>query len=463
VSIEIDSDRPIRKPADQRRLIEAVIAALSSDEADWIEWKSDLALKQASGRFSLARNILGMSNRHPDRAARVCGGLGYVIVGAGPGEVTGVEEIDPADLDNGLRSYLGSEGPEWSPAPVTMEEKTVLLITVEPPCWGQPPHPLRKTYQSDKQGGKGADDGTIFVRRNGATARANAEEVDMLASRTKRSPEPELQMTVDWIDHPSPLTPLAFGSKAHAEWIERERERLLAPLHAHQEKKRRAVPSNPLVNPTVSMFDNLQRSIASASYSAFAPQPEDRSPDEYGDEVEEYLTECTEQMLLHECIRALAERPITRVRLSLTNPTIRNLPDVEITLRLPGPVAAFTKDDLPDHQMPAPPRLFGTSRPSYLSTTVPNLSDLSPISRLPSRVSIDNSNSATVQLRAGNLRPQQTKPLPEFHLVAAQAAGRVVRGSWEATSTGVDAMVQGDLQILIADTGLGPLDLLKAS
>ena len=219
----------------------------------------------------------------------------------------------------------------------------------------------------------------------------------MLASRTKRSPEPELQLTLDWSDNPPPLTPLAFRSEAHAEWIDRERERLLAPLRAHQEKKRRVVPSNPLANPTVSMFNDLQRSIESASYSPFAPQPENRSPDDCNDAVEAYLTKCSEQKLLHACIRALAKRPITRVRLTLANPTVRNLPDVEVTFRLSGPVMAFTKDDVPDHEMPGPPRLFGTPRPNYQSTRITgNLPDLlSPISGLPARVSM---TTATLRL-----------------------------------------------------------------
>lgn len=51
-------------------LVCAVVAAEREDELDWIEWKiaGDLTKRPTQG--TVARHILGMANRMPDRAAQ---------------------------------------------------------------------------------------------------------------------------------------------------------------------------------------------------------------------------------------------------------------------------------------------------------------------------------------------------------------------------------------------------------
>jgi hypothetical protein len=70
-------------------LVEAVKNASANDELDWIEWKSTLDLTRKPGCFHVARAVLGLANRMPDRAARTCEGVGYVVVGAEPGSIPG--------------------------------------------------------------------------------------------------------------------------------------------------------------------------------------------------------------------------------------------------------------------------------------------------------------------------------------------------------------------------------------
>jgi hypothetical protein len=52
-----------------RRLVAAIVDADEHDELDWVEWKSALDLTTKHGCFHIARAVLGMSNRMPERAA----------------------------------------------------------------------------------------------------------------------------------------------------------------------------------------------------------------------------------------------------------------------------------------------------------------------------------------------------------------------------------------------------------
>lgn len=145
MTLDIDPTVPIRRPADQRALVQAVIGAQPENETHWLEWKRTLRLDSAEGRFAIARQILGFANRHPDRAARFTGGYAYVVFGAEPGTAPGVDCIDVADLDPGLRRYLGDDGPLWSADYITTDSGTsVLLITVDPPRWGDRIFTLRR-------------------------------------------------------------------------------------------------------------------------------------------------------------------------------------------------------------------------------------------------------------------------------------------------------------------------------
>src|SRR4051812_10411844 len=114
MALNIDVHEELRRPSDLVKLVNAVVSGNDEDEADWVEWKSTLDLASTEGQFSLARQILGSANRHPDQAARFMGGLGYIIVGAEPASVAGVPRIDLAKLDGSLEKYLGNPGPMWS-------------------------------------------------------------------------------------------------------------------------------------------------------------------------------------------------------------------------------------------------------------------------------------------------------------------------------------------------------------
>src|SRR5438270_353217 len=99
VAIDVPTDAGLRGSAALRQLVEAIAVAGEHDEADWIEWKGQLDLSTKPGCFHVARAILGLANREPERAQATCEGLGYVVVGAEPGTVHGVSTVDSANLD----------------------------------------------------------------------------------------------------------------------------------------------------------------------------------------------------------------------------------------------------------------------------------------------------------------------------------------------------------------------------
>jgi hypothetical protein len=113
-----------------------------------------------------------MANRTVAAAERNAGGCGYIVIGAEAGSVSGVTEIDPAALGQGVQPYLGSDGPSWGMAYVPAASKSVLVITVERPQPGDRIRTLQK-YRP----------GAVFVRRPGQTIQAEPGDIRALKDR----------------------------------------------------------------------------------------------------------------------------------------------------------------------------------------------------------------------------------------------------------------------------------------
>jgi hypothetical protein len=192
---------------------------------------------------------------------------------------------------------------------------------------------------------------------------------------------------------------------------------------------------------------------------------EDRSPEIYRTQVEEYL-QAARQVAHIAGIRAAVRNSLAELRLAVANETDRNFPRVEIELHVPGPVLAF--EEVPDgDDLPPRPREYGTRRPSPLTSSL-----LSPI--LPSRLgrvttrlptmTIDNSASARITFSPTDLRPRRQELLPPFHLlVPASSAGQNILASWTATSTGADGMASGSMSIEVSRITVTIGDLLRTA
>jgi hypothetical protein len=480
MTLNVDTSAPIRQPKDLRDLAEAVRDAAPEDESHWIEWKSSLDLTSKAGRFAVARAILGFGNRRHERAASVAGGFAYLLVGVEPGKVSGVTPVDPADLDQSIRPYIGDHAPGWTPHYVAVDGSQVLVVVVDPPRWGDPLHALRKAYDPTEAG-------TIFVRGNGRTDRAGPGEVEYLVARAGAGLS-GLSLTVATDPAPVRVPTLPDVAAAVDAWLAQEEITLLAPLEAPTEPRRRVLNLDELRSGddtdsmTLADFQDLERRIGAGeevtaeerlayekeskalsdlagsvmkrvTAAALFSQPEDRTPEQYREKVAGYLREMREA-LFDEFARAYVHGAYGRLDIAVTNLTDRNFTGVQLIVEFPGKVSAIdVADTEPD--LPARPRLFGTRRQltglsgvdlRHLTPVVPSMGAWSP------RVEIDNSGSVKLTYPPVDLRPHQTDDeIDVVHLLVHEPAGSVITGSWSATATNSDGMVSGELLLEVAD------------
>lgn len=190
VVLSIDTSRALRTPNQVLSLIHAVLEAAPEDESRSIEWKSAYAdLTSTEASFAIGRAILGLANRPVAVAAASFEGVGYVLVGVEPGSLEGQQVPDSAELLNAIHRYTGHGWPYWDARTLTFNDVRVLVVTVEPPHDGDRIALLQKSYQPPK--GPLVLEGTIFVRRPGATERASRAELEMLQDRLLAGSEAE--------------------------------------------------------------------------------------------------------------------------------------------------------------------------------------------------------------------------------------------------------------------------------
>lgn len=152
----------------------------------------------------------------------------------------------------------------------------MLLITVDPPRWGDRIFTLRKTHQAEGKSKDDADEGTVFVRRKARTARAGTSDIRMLEDRllggaSARPPE----LSVRWEGEPTRVAPLGLTDDVRRAWLDSRRRHLLSSV-----RRREGLP---VQSPIAAAFQHLSAVTASVL-------GEDRTPGEYRAEVEQYMS-----------------------------------------------------------------------------------------------------------------------------------------------------------------------------
>lgn len=441
MALNTDTSRAARSPIARRQLVDAVLAAPAHEqELDWIEWKSPPDVRAHRG--AIARQILAFANREVRRAAQTAEGCGYLILGAAPGgNLVGVPQVDFGDLSNMLDPYVGhADGPQWDPDYVDVGGRLVLLITVAAPRDGDRPWPLRRQWNTGS--GQVLQEGTIFTRRTGQAAQANAAEQDMLLARSRATAR-RLNISVRRSDA-AMLRAVDTSVPAIEGWVAKERERLLRPI---------VRPSTGTVE-----VQPLDRAISKMLAGAmFRAEPEDRTEDQYRDEVESYLRRAAAQLRRHARWKAVAMR-LAVLRLDVANLTEAPFTRLQVEVHVPGAVRAFwsSEDARPQDELPGPPRLWGPQPNPFGNllggASLPYLTgySLAPMS-YPARGWIKNSGSAAITFLPFDLRPQEVAELDEVFLAAdAELAGEAISATWEATSTAANGRNAGAIDILFA-------------
>ena len=398
-------------------------------EADWVEWKRSLDFSTAEGRFPLPKNVLGMANRMPEIALRNLGGYGYILVGVELGSIVGVDPVDPAQLHDWIDPYIGAMGPGWRLRYVTVDDKTVAVIEIDPPRPGDPVHALRKECRSFQRG-------TIFVRKNGKTHSADDQDVANLVQRAKGA-----RLDLDL---------LLIGAERMS-WF--DRTAVEAEISRIADRSRGSQLEQARDYSTAGNPKNTRAHAASLAM-AMAYREERRSLDEYGSEVDEWHADWTHNAPQHWVENyMLAGHGVYSLR--LRNLTDQNFASVEVRLRIEG---VQVEDDLPPAavELPERPRRYARGT-SLLDIASLNRGVLMPRIDFPTSFDppefsvIHQDDAVEVVWGAGHLRPAESVDSAElFILVDAPQDSSHLAIAWSATSTSVDGVIKGVLEVPFA-------------
>lgn len=448
-SADLDTKAAFRGFARLEALVRFVLDPVG-DETNWLEWKCGIDPLKAEGRFAIARTILGFANRLPDRAALHAEGCAFMVLGAEPGNLAGQVSIDPSTIEQGLRSYLGTDGPQWQPQNVSIDGVNVMVLTVEPPKWGDTIHTLRKEFQNQ---GVGGNDGAVFVRRGSSTCLASSAELAALQMRLLRKVADPVALVLESIGEP--LTRSKFDRATFERWCADERQRLSEPLEA-------PLPIRAAPNSTLGRADkeSVLGAAAARSVASVMSTPEDRTPEQYRDEVEQYL-KAAESAAVHVAFSSNKNRTKTPLRVRVSNPTERNLESVAVTIRFAGAVAAVRE---PDATLPPPPRSWGprplewmSGHSEYFAASLRRSTELSRIlsdrSSLRGDYAVNEEGDATViSFDSFDLRPYASYELPPVHLIVGERMKGSMTGTWSGTTKNRDGLAEGTIHVQLADT-----------
>jgi hypothetical protein len=441
--LNLDTSRAPARPSEFLALVLAVHGADASDESSWLEWKSTLDFRSGKhARVHVARAILGLANRMPDDAARHMEGHGFLVVGVEPGSVQGIAPLDPVDLEQQVSPFVGDDGPRWHPTFLTVDGKTVLIIDVDPPKWGDPIHPARKS--SD-----GITDGWVLVRGKGGTRQASSAQMEALQRRLQAASAADaLSVSIEMVQ-PAAVTPIDFDAD---EWLNDEELRLLRAL------------------PNPSGLDVLTAATRLGTLGAgvmFRDLPEDRSEEQYRAEVARYVDVCRQR--LPRVLAIAASRALTPLVLRAQNLTAKNLPEFVVELHIEGAVEAMRPrgvavDDA--DRLPRPPRMWGPRKNPALNPVggygLPVLPSVSPSPYVPRpQPHIENGGSTDIRFPGVDLRPHRPADLAPVVLLVSEPPGSTLRASWSATSSGADGTATGELAIPVGDTAWTVRDWAK--
>lgn len=459
MTLSLDTSTALRSLARYRELVAAIFEApASTQETQWVEWKSTADVGQKRWAAELSRQVLGMANRDPEVAGKWCGGCAYVVVGVSPGSLVGTPVRDTAKIDGWLTPYVGRapNAPEWAPTYAEVQGKEVLVLTIEPPQFGHPAWPCRKTYSPDPRTREdprlAVRDGAVYVRHKASTEEANSADIEMLSRRAAGSRRRIAGISV-LLAPSGKAQPIDATEDEVGRWAEAEREALTpAP-----KPPATMVPLDP--NSSLAATAKLIAELSEQAVNTGFWEPDPRTPEKYQAEVDAYIRKATKAMP-SVIVRRAYERKLGRIALSIRNNTddpIQKL-QLEVFIAADGVLAASEDVDVPEVRLPGRPIVLGKAGRSKFAgfealsaIRVPNYASyLSPAVRAVGRgVTIDNNGSTRLTFDALDLYPQDVVELDEFYLFANAGlhAGKTLSAEWTARARNLSGVLRGTLEI----------------
>lgn len=467
------------------RLVAAVAAGDDRVERHYLEIKSDLDLTKKTDIAKIAKYILGSANRMPAVAAHAFEGYGVMVIGVAPGNARGVPPIEILEIDKIASQIIGAGGPHWDllRVPVEGSANEVLIIVVDPPKVGQDPFLCRKN-------GEGLSDGAIYIRADGATRDAKADEIELLLQRGKQQTVPEVAFEVA-IDQVPRLIEVDIARTLEAHIIRVTQQLVSAlPQPAPEPVPKfeisspdvtttagRGFKSHPngsgvasaaladILNPQMSalaeMAAELSKTQSSVVSSMLKTEPEKRTEEQYRESISNWETQLRRKW--PNAIDTLSGRLLQGITIRVKNATKTFFHDVEVKIHLEGAVRGidyFDNDriDRSDLDLPTPPRIWGlVSRPMFDAGLHMSQGAYLPNNYTPSTyrspLNWHNSGSVDLRLDVGELRPREEYVFDEQEIVLVLPADHhaPVEGTWEITARDHNEIYSGALDLQVGD------------
>ncbi len=322
-----------------QELIGAVVELGDMAERHYLELKSTLDLTAKRDKEKIAKFILAAANRMPDLAATAFEGYGVMIVGVGSGIVTGIPQVEMMEISRVIQQYVGAAGPRWDVLWVPVNDSTnqVLVVLVNPPKLGDGPFPCRAS-------GESLTDGRIYVRADGETREAKAEEVDLLIQRGNARESVPVDFGVEVLGDVARFELL--DETSIDQYLTSVREGLESALTRNPAREEPQIGSSAATvggpTPGTRTLSGLLKGIS---------EPETRTEREYLDSIEKWETHFGEAW--DEAVPRLISSSLQPAVFRVTNRTTTFFHDVRVKIHLPGGILAV------DYEDPGGARTFG--------------------------------------------------------------------------------------------------------
>jgi hypothetical protein len=416
-----DFSKLARRPSERAAIVEYIRSAPALQETDFLEWKTAYDLSTKPGRAATSKHLIAFANRDFAQAERSAEGFAYLIVGVELGNLAGVPVWDSADIENWLSPYTGTDLRYGPPDYITVDGVHVLFLVVDPPRPGDPIYCMQKAGADADDNNDTIPEGTIFVRHGGKSERHTSADLRRLTARATAAVAAPLQLSVALDgDDIEVIDAHLLQAATRERYQERERKRLLGSLPR---------PSNSPFEITLPSFDN-------------------RSRDEFVEEVRDYLGEVESRWLDIVAARHVADRESAVVAV-IVNDSASNFEEVVLELMFPfsaDQVFATASDARAHLAPPDAPRTWGSLR-SLVPATMPPM-------RLPfvPRPEVEALDGDRVLVRYPGIhaRPRSRHRLDGLLLaLPPEFADTTVDVAWRATSRSTDGDLSGTAALAI--------------
>lgn len=478
MTLTLDTGTPLRTLARYRELAQAILdAPASTQETDFLEWKSDVDLADKRWQAQFGRHTIGFANRDSEAAARWFGGCAYMVAGVSPGILLGTPVYDTAKIEAWLAAYVGQapDAPGWAPAYVELHGKHILIVTIEAPEPGDPMWVCQREFTENQRGRDKliTRKGGIYVRHKGSTDEAGPADIAMLSRRLTAKGKRVSGLSLLLLPS-STAQGVEFGNDRLDAWVDAERRALEPPpvvLVAdsdEEEAARESATQSPKETGRLLAGADILRELARMPQVAnaaadFLYEPDGRTREQYLAEVEKYLAKARKR-LLAVLLRGCYDRDLGRIRLAVRNDTDDPVQNVRLELSIPARSArAIYDDDIPEAKLPSRPVMLGKLVRERFSSlggmAVAPYLDLHRYepSIMPSvgrRIEIENTGSAHITFDVGDLYPRETSPLDEFFLFANYALDpeplTAMAADWTAVTRNLSGVQSGSLEVPVA-------------